>query len=268
MKKVITFLILALALTFNSQCQTKYDKTITVIINDFSESCGEDPGDAAFCLVDEKGSKITERYTCNYENETWQVEPKDLITKDWLLNSKYKGKKATLYCVKSAGGSGWQVQKVEIVDASIVAAKQSDLGDVGLEKYAGFYMFNNSKKFCFSIGKFPENTKIKTEVGSIYLPLDKKFIGKYFLVSDFFSWETSKVTSFAGGYIAPMTGNIILGIDKDGVITIQNYDNYGKKGDVMDLNISKPGIYGRFIPRSDGHYDLLVNNAKYIWTKQ
>jgi len=56
MKKTITLLALLLTIAINAQ--TKYDKTITVTIKDFGESCGEDACDAVFCWTDEKGMKI------------------------------------------------------------------------------------------------------------------------------------------------------------------------------------------------------------------
>lgn len=257
-KTLLTALLMLVGLIVYSQT-----KTVTVVLKDFSEACGEDPGDAAFCLTDEKGAPISERYSCVLSDGIWQVEPKDLITSNATLNPQYKDKTGKLYCSKSAGGAGWIVEKVEFDTQQMVQG-----GEVSaLDKYIGLYVFNNNKSMSFSIGKFPGNTVVKMDAASKYLPLDKKFIGQYFMVNDFFSWETSKVTPFAGGYIAPMVGNLILGVSKNGEITIQNYDNYGKKGDVMELNLGGTSVYGKFVLRADGKYDLLVNNARYVWTK-
>jgi hypothetical protein len=138
--------------------------------------------------------------------------------------------------------------------------------DTNLDKYLGLYVFGNNFG-SYSIGKFPENSKVHTQTGDKYPPLDKKFIGKYFLSKDKFSYETIKVTEFAGGYIAPPEGDIIIGVAADGSITIQHYNNYGKAGDVMDFNVQETQVYGKFIKRSDGKYDLSLNNALYVWTK-
>ncbi|MFL5762938.1 MAG: hypothetical protein ACJ77K_03280 [Bacteroidia bacterium] len=134
--------------------------------------------------------------------------------------------------------------------------------DTNLDKYLGLYVFGNNFG-SYSIGKFPENTKVKSAVGSNYMPIDKKFIGKYFLVNDKFSYETTKVAEYAGGYIAPQTGEIIVGVAQDGSITIQHYDNYGKTGAIMDFNVGEAQVYGKFISRADGKYNLSLNNAIY-----
>ena len=113
------FLIPILLFFFiNSVAQNNYDKVITVIVKDFSEACSQNPGDgdAVFCLTDEQGNKLTERYGCSMTANVWEVEPKDLITENWILDSKYKNKKAVLYCIKQKGLSGWIVRKVEFLD--------------------------------------------------------------------------------------------------------------------------------------------------------
>jgi hypothetical protein len=139
--------------------------------------------------------------------------------------------------------------------------------DTALDKYVGLYQF---MKYKFSVGQFPENSMVHTDAGGNgkYLPLDKKHIGKYFLVEDGASYDTKRFTDFVGGYIAPTEGNILLGVDKDGTINIQNFNNFGKiDGATMDFNLSPKGKYGRFVLRSDGKYNLVVNNATYEWRK-
>ena len=124
MKKIFLFSICFLFVA-NIFAQGPYDKVITVTIKDFSEACGEDPGDAVFCLLDEKGNAITERYSCFLDANLWIVEPKDLITENWVINPIYKGKKAMLYCVKHPGGAGWMVQKVEFNLDKLSEAKKA-----------------------------------------------------------------------------------------------------------------------------------------------
>jgi hypothetical protein len=124
-------------------------------------------------------------------------------------------------------------------------------------------------KYGFSINRFPQNSKVHTEIGDKYPSLDKRFIGQYFMVENKLSYDTSIVAGFAGGYIAPPVGNILVSVAEDGTITIQNYDNYGTNANtaLMNFNLSGTTTYGKFIPRADGHYDLVVNNATYTWTK-
>jgi hypothetical protein len=112
------FVLLLLGLITFVIINAQTTKTFTVIVKDFSEECGQDSGDAIFCLTDENGSAIKERYSCLFSNGEWQVTPQDLITKDWVLNPKYKGKKATLYCSEGSGGAGWTVQKAEFAGIS------------------------------------------------------------------------------------------------------------------------------------------------------
>ena len=269
MKKIIA--LLALLITFAVNAQTKYDKTITVIVQDFSEKCGQDPGDAIFCLTDEKGVKIPERYSCIYDNQTWQVEPKDLITKEWILNAKYKGKKAVLFCMKSSGGAGWVVSKVEFSDVpkveSINQSSTSTEQTNDLDKYLGLYLSTKDSKYCISIGRFPTNTMVWTETGK-YIPLDKKFIGKYFMSSVRAEYETSKVASYAGGYVAPRKGSIILGIDKDGTIHTHSFYYYNNVGGFAVPNIggTTPGTEGKFVPGTNDHQDIMPNPANlFIW---
>lgn len=267
--KLFLFAAIALVVIFLVQAQTSktYDKTITVIIKDFSEACGEDAGDAVFCLTDESGNPITERYSCSYENNTWKVGPSDLITKDWVLNPKYKGKKATLYCTKNSGGSGWLVEKVQFDVDSAMGNTKSGVED-DLAKYAGFYQF---MKYRISVNRFPLNSVVHTHTGDKYLPLDKKFIGQYFMSMEYVNYfDTTKVAAFAGGFIAPPTGNLIQSVGADGSITIKNYDNYGSDAStqVMDFSVNpNAGVCGKFVPGADGHYNLVVNNATYVWSK-
>lgn len=144
--------------------------------------------------------------------------------------------------------------------------------DTAFDKYLGLYKYNNS---YFSVGKFPANTRIKTSVGSKFLPIPKKFVGQYFLVEDNavinrpFYCHTDKATDYAGGFLAPETGNILIGVQGDGTIMIQNYNNYGSKdGDTLNLKLGGTGPYGKFVPRSDGKYNISVNNVIYEWTQQ
>lgn len=111
--KILITLLLAVTCGFTP---AQNEKTITAVLKDFGEACGQDPGDAIFCLTDEKGKVITERYTCNMTDGEWKVEPKDLITSEWTLNPKYKGKSVKLICVQ--GGGGWFVSKVEFTNSS------------------------------------------------------------------------------------------------------------------------------------------------------
>jgi len=104
------------ASSVQAQDTVTYDTTVSVVIKDFSEDCGEDAGDAIFCLTDTAGNVITERYSCRYDNLTWRVQPQDLIGENWVLNPKYKGRKAILQCTKHPGGAGWIVEKVEFLD--------------------------------------------------------------------------------------------------------------------------------------------------------
>jgi hypothetical protein len=137
--------------------------------------------------------------------------------------------------------------------------------DTALDKYAGLYVFMKSK---YSVGKFPNNSRVHTETGDKYPALSPKFIGKYFLAKDGLSYETTKVQSYAGGFVAPPIGNIILGVDKaSGEINIQNYNNYGKSGDIIEFGLGGTGTYGKFILRDDGKYDLQVDGARHVWTK-
>lgn len=251
------------------KAQNKFDKTITVIIKDFSEACGDDPGDAVFCLTDEKGGKITERYSCGYDNETWRVEPKDLITKDWVLNTKYKGKKATLYCTKPTGGAGWLVEKVDFgTGASTAAAPSKIESDKDLDKYIGCYKFLT---YSYTISKFPLNSLVPLSGGCV--PLEKKLIGKYFIVKTPGKWcsDTSAVDIYKcpgmKGFIVPTdyTGVIsnygnILSVDDKGTINVQNY----YIGEKLELGETLPSINKKFILRVDGKYDLKADNAVFI----
>lgn len=138
--------------------------------------------------------------------------------------------------------------------------------------YIGLYKFMNN---YYSVGKFPENTRVHTKTGDKYRPLDKQFYGQYFLVKDNkvlnrpFFYRTDLTTTIAGGYQAAETGNIIIGIAEDNVILIQNYDNYGSNAttDTLTFNLGGSGDFGKFVPRADGKYNLSVNNAIYEWTQ-
>jgi hypothetical protein len=260
MKKYLILILLSLSVGI-IKAQNKFDKTITVIIKDFSEACGEDAGDAVFCLTDEKGGKITERYSCNYDNETWRVEPKDLITKDWILNAKYKGKKATLYCKKSSGGAGWVVEKVEIVNGESVSSQNLDKD---FSKYSGCYKFLNE---YISIGKFPVATRIFTN--NKYVPLSKEILEKYYMTNGYSCLDTNFRQAGAEGFAVPknkgqQNGDILIGVEKGGVIHNQNYNFYDGKFNLVPLNSDDKPNAGKFILREDGKYNLLINNALYV----
>lgn len=174
---------------------------------------------------------------------------------------------AGLFFIGSFSSCGSKSANAQSESTSEVAATTEvtqDL-DTDLEKYAGLYVFMKSK---YSVGKFPSNSRVHTQEGDKYPALSPKFIGKYFLAKDGLSYETTKVQSYAGGFVAPPTGSIILGVDKaTGEISIQNYDNFGKSGDIMEFNLGGTGTYGKFILRDDGKYDLQVDGARHVWTK-
>jgi hypothetical protein len=170
------------------------------------------------------------------------------------------------FCNSSnANSSGPSVVAIENDTALTVDSSSFDI-------YVGLYKFMN---YYYSVGKFPENTRVHTKTGDKYCPLDKQFYGRYFLVKDNkvinrpFFCRTDLTTSGAGGYQAAETGNIIIGIAEDNVILIQNYDNYGSNAatDTLTFNLGGTGDYGKFVPRADGKYNLSVNNAIYEWTE-
>ena len=78
-----------------------------------------------------------------------------------------------------------------------------------------------------------------------------------------------RVADFAGGYIAPEQGNIILGVDKAGNIHIQNYDHSSKTGrnDNPFFNLGGRGVYSKFILQADGKFAISVNNVMYQYKK-
>jgi hypothetical protein len=135
--------------------------------------------------------------------------------------------------------------------------------DTDLDKYLGLY------GTAFSIGKFPENSVVHFDTaGGPYFPINKKFVGKYFIVNDRFSYETTKVASFAGGYIAPRSGSIIVGVEKvTGIIHVQSY--YESKKTHGDLVVGDATTDGKFILGPDGKYTLKYSNASiFTWTKK
>ncbi len=138
--------------------------------------------------------------------------------------------------------------------------------DTAMDKFVGLYVYLNH--YYYSVGKFPGNTKMHPTDTTKYFPLEEKFIGDYFIVEDRFVWETKKTTDYAGGYIAAPRGNLMLGVESDGTIHIQNYLSFTKPDGTLDMGLGGTTTYGKFVPREDGHYDLKVNNALYIWTKK
>lgn len=190
MKKL--FLLILGVITFTFINAQTYDKTITVFVRDFSEECGQDPGDAAFCLTDEVGYPVKERYTCLYNNNSWKVEPQDLITKDWVINPKYKGQKATLYCSKSAGGAGWVVQKAEFVGVPSAPDNSSNMTE------------RLNKLKLAREGKIPlENDNFKTATCRVY------------------NWEGKLIAVVDNNTIYPVKNGVKM--EKEGKL-IQNKD--------------------------------------------
>lgn len=247
MKNLITILLLFFVLSINAQ--TNYDKTISVTIVEFSEACGEDPGDAIFCLTDEKGGKITERFSCEMDNQVWQVEPKDLITSEWVLNKKYKGKKATLYCVKSAGGAGWVVKKVEFGDASSAPKNQNaSVANNQAQSFTGFISMSHEGMACNLVAKKEmDSPEVMTfALGNINVDSKKYFDGYCKLKPNY---EAKKFTI---NYALQGTINvankikmvdeppIVLEKDNFKTATCRAYDIQGKLIAIVDNNI----IYG------------------------
>ena len=170
-------------------------------------------------------------------------------------------------CKKHSGGAGWTVYKVEFNDTKTVAKIEPSGILSGLDKYIGIYSFLSNK---YVLNKFPVNSVVHTLSGDKYLPLDKKYIGKYFLVEDFgFYRDTTKIVNYAHGFIAPQQGVIIAAVDeKTGAVSIQNFNSFGKTtGPTMDYNndVGNPN-WAKFTQRPDGHYDLIFNNAKWTWS--
>jgi hypothetical protein len=90
-----------------------------------------------------------------------------------------------------------------------------------------------------------------------HMPLDKEYIGKYFLVPYCLSLDTNKVLPGIG-YVVPSdmwSGNILVGIEKgNGAMHIKNYI-IGTKFDV------KPeSTFGNLILK-DGKYCIKANNS-------
>lgn len=155
--------------------------------------------------------------------------------------------------------------------------------DTSLSKYCGYYALmlpNGNYKKTIVISRFPANTKIHTTKGDKYVALDAKYIGKYFLAYDnsSFLYETNKVTSYAGGYVAPADGFFITGVN-GGSELITNWFRSGPEGistEYLQPNPNKelyPGWgqtmkYGKFEKRADGHYDYIYNNTKYTWLRE
>lgn len=114
-----------------------------------------------------------------------------------------------------------------------------------------------------TVAKFPENSRIAK--GGRFLPLNKKFIGRHFIIEDYINYETSKITPYAGGYLAPSKGNLLLGVDADGNAHIQNFDSYGDASEeTLSYNLGGTGPWGKFIKQSNGKYYFSVNNVTII----
>jgi hypothetical protein len=162
--------------------------------------------------------------------------------------------------------------------ASVQTDGKQDL-DTIMDKYCGLYAWgeNTSRPGYFSIGKFPENSRIHLTqvkengkyIGEKYVPIEKNYVGKCFYVEGAGAYDTKRVADFAGGYIAKEQGNIILGVDKAGNIHIQNYDHASKTGldDNPFFNLGGEGVYGKFIMQADGKYAISVNNVMYLFKK-
>lgn len=246
--------------------QTYIEKTISVTIVDFSEACGEDPGDAIFCLTDEKGSKITERYSCNMESNVWLVEPKDLITSDWVLNAKYKGKKATLYCSKTAGGAGWIVKKVEFGDASSAPKNQTaSVANNQAQFFTGFISMSHEGMGCsLIVKKEMDSPEVMTfALGNINVDSKKYFDGYCKLKANY---ERNKFTINYALQGTINVANKIKMVDEPAIVlekdnfktaTCRAYDIQGKLIAIVDNNT----IYGI----KDGK--KLENESKAIQNK-
>lgn len=172
-------------------------------------------------------------------------------------------------------GNNKEKEKTETVAETSSVTEEVHEMDTDFDKYVGQY--SAFSKVQYSLNKFPMNSVVHTQTGDKYLPLDKRFIGKYFLVEDFgTTYDTNNIKeanpkyNFPGGYMAPEKGMLLVGVDKTtGALKFQNFDNNGKTGDVMDYNLAE-GVdtWGKFVPRNDGKFDLSASNTQYTWTKR
>lgn len=186
--KTILTLIVVMFLTMG---QAQNEKTISAVIKDFGESCGQDPGDAIFCLTDEKGQPIKERYTCNMTDGAWKVEPNDLITSEWVLNPMYKGKTAKLYC--KPGGGGWFVEKVEFITSGSTSASNNQTSSNAVQTATGTIIIASEGMGCKIIVNSGSANTLTLSLGNLkfekkkyfqgYCGLNPSYEGKKFVVS-------------------------------------------------------------------------------------
>jgi hypothetical protein len=267
MKKYLILILLSLSVGI-IKAQNKFDKTITVIIKDFSEACGDDPGDAIFCLTDENGGKITERYSCNMTSNVWEVEPQDLITDKWLINPKYKGKKAVLYCMKYPGGSDWIVKKVEFGDIALNAT--SGEHDVKAEQEAKALKKKlekeniekeNLAKFN-SDNSFPKaTTKVSDGRGTINAIVESNYVYKVYNGVKNKDAECSGMAIKNGNQFFAGTGvdYLKIVIDKDNIVklfatTVQGENVFMKESKLSQKEIKEGIIIGKVIDNKFHRY--------------
>ncbi|MCD6018793.1 MAG: hypothetical protein K0S53_1914 [Bacteroidetes bacterium] len=259
------FKLLAVTFLFGGNTVFSQSRVFNGTIEDYT--CGDDR--CSFGIKKADGSFYEENITLTYDaagKPKLSGEAQDIVIKlgeNETLNPKYKGVKVSVAC--TGKNKIFYVTNIElkgpVQSATTVAAKTNDNS---WEKYEGLYVFMNAR--YYSVGKFPENTVIHTQTGDKYFKLDKEHIGKYFLIDDKIAYKTGDVKTFAGGYIGAPVGNIITSIGVDGAITIQNYNNYGTKDGVFGIKLDGKGVNGKFEKRADGKYDLIINNARYVWT--
>jgi len=201
----------------------------------------------------------------------------NLATGNWKKVAVAAGFLATALLFSFCGGAKTDNNKLESGSA---AANQSDEKlDTIMVKYCGLYAWgeNTSRPGYFSIGIFPENSKIhltdvKEDGKRLYfkdVTIEKSFVGKCFYVDGAGAYDTKRISQTVGGYVAPEQGNIILGVDKAGNIHIQNYDHSSKTGgnDNPFFNLGGTGTYGKFILRPDGKYNISVKNVIFEYKK-
>lgn len=243
------------------------NKTFTGTIEDYT--CGDDRCSFGIKKVD--GNFYDENITLEYDatgKPKLSGTVQDIVVKNGEneeLNPKYKGAEAVINCVLK--NKIYYVTSVEVKNQAQTNASTTATSEANdWSKYEGLYAFNKNYAFV-SIGKFPENTVIKTNQDSKYYGLPKEHVGKYFMVEMTGYYKTKEVAPYANGYIGPNVGNFITAIAADGTITIQNYDNYGTNKDKMGtINLGGTGEYGKFEKRADGKYDLIINKTRYVWT--
>ncbi len=151
--------------------------------------------------------------------------------------------------------------------------------DTLMDKYCGLYISgeSTSRPEYISIGKFPENSRIHltglTEGGKYipekYVAIEKAMVGKYFYVEKPLYFNTKNIQDYAGGYVAPEQGDLLLGVDKSGEIHNQNFDHATATGrnDNPLFHLGGSGTYGKFVKRADGKYNIFLNNATYEFKK-